>query len=181
MTELKPDSSSNCALSLGNLIFLLQISISKLQEGRERSELLNYFSRNSENLSPSELEIFKITLENPERIADRYQEILQLQSHLILLIEKVSFLLLKHLRLKLAPIQGQRSQGITYIDPRSSKVQLARSLKTDASIILLPLLETYQNNIRLVDSSANTSIYITTLVRDFNNLLSNQKSTTLEY
>lgn len=176
-TDSSTDSSSS--LSMGNLIFLLQISISKLQEGKERSDLLNYFSRNSENLSPSEMEIFKINFKNLE---DRYEEILQLQNHLVLLIEKVSFLLLKHLKLKLAPIQGGLiSQGISYIDPRSSKVQMARSLKTDASIVLIPLLETYQKKIRLVDSTANTSIYINTLVRDFHNLLNNQKSTTFEY
>ena len=148
---------------------------------KERSDFLNYLSRNSENLSPSELEILKNNLDCPSKFADRHEEVLQLQTHLVLLIEKVSFLLLKHLRLKLAPIQGQMSQGISYIDSRSSKVQMARSLKTDASIIILPLLEAYQKNIRLVDSSANTSIYMNTIVRDCCNLLSNQKSTTFEY
>lgn len=181
LTMEKFSADSSCSLSLGNLIFLLQTSISKIQEGKERSDLLNYFSRNSENLSHSEMENFKINLENPENLPDRYEEIIQLQNQLVLLIEKVLFLLLKHLRLKLAPIQGQISQGISYIDPRSSKVQMARSLKTDASIIVLPLLESYQNIIRLVDSAANTSIYTNTLVRDFYNLLNNQKSTTLEY
>lgn len=148
-------NSDSSALSLGNLIFLLKISISKLQEGKERSDLLNQVKSE----------------------ASRYEE---LQNHLVSLIEKVSFLLLKHLRLKLAPIQGQSSQGITYIDPRSSKVQAARSLKTDASIVLIPLLESYQKNLRLVDSSANTSIYMNTLVKDFYNLLSNQK-TSIDY
>ena len=150
--DINSDSST---LSLGNLIFLLKISISKLQEGKERSDLLNHVKSE----------------------ASRYEE---LQNHLVSLIEKVSFLLLKHLRLKLAPIQGQSSQGITYIDPRSSKVQAARSLKTDASIVLIPLLESYQKNLRLVDSSANTSIYMNTLVKDFYNLLSNQK-TSIDY
>ena len=179
--SLSTDAFDNGSLSLGNLIFLLKISISKLKEVKERSDFLNYLSRNSENLSPSELEILKNNLDCPSKFADRHEEVLQLQTHLVLLIEKVSFLLLKHLRLKLAPIQGQMSQGISYIDSRSSKVQMARSLKTDASIIILPLLEAYQKNIRLVDSSANTSIYMNTIVRDFCNLLSNQKSTTFEY
>ena len=105
------------SLSLGTLIFLLKTCISKIQEGRERADFLTYLVKNLENISQSDLEIIfnsknklKISLDDTvsilKRINQLYAEILELQNHLVILIEKSAFLLLKHLRLKLSPISA---------------------------------------------------------------------------
>ena len=167
--EIFEDSSVN-SLSIGNLIFLLKICNSKLEENRERFDLLNYYNKNFE---PSDFELFKC--ENVEIFKEKmkkiYDEIFEIQKHLILLFEKTSLLLLKHLRIKLISITNSKD-SISYIDNRSAQVQNARNLKTDASIVILPIIDTFHKNIRLVDSNANSSLYINTLVRDYFNLLS---------
>jgi hypothetical protein len=178
LVEERSNGSSSASLSLGSLIFILQICNSKLQEGRERSDLLNYFYKNLENFSPSDFELFNS--ENFELVQLKmnqiYSEIIEFQSHLVLLFEKTALLLLKHLRSKLASINNNFG-STSYIDSRSSQVQAARNLKTDASIIILPIIDTFHKNIRLVDSSANTSLYINTLVKDYFNLLSSSHQT----
>lgn len=172
------DSSSSSSFGLGTLIFLLNICNSKLKEGRERADLLNYFNKNLDNFSPSDFEFFKS--ENIENVKQKmkqiYSEIIELQNHLVLLFEKTSLLLLKHLRIKLTPI-SETFGTISYIDTRSTQVQNAKNLKTDASITILPIIDTFHKNIRLVDSSANNSFYINTLVKDYFNLLSTSNQT----
>lgn len=187
-SSLAAEGSSSSSLSLGNLIFLLKTCIGKLQEGRERADLLGYLTKNLDTLSTSDLELIsktsdiQINLDDSETILKLinavYYKILELQNHLVLLVEKISFLLLKHLRIKLSPISvpSEGLSSIYYIDPRSPQVQAARSLKTDASIILLPIIDSYNKNVRLVDSTANNSLYMNTLTRDLFDLLTNSRN-----
>lgn len=190
-TSASDEKTPSTSLSLGTLIFLLKTCTSKLQEGAQCVDLLNYLSKNLDTLSALDLDTLfsssddknshSVSLENTEVILSRinliYSNVLNLQNHLVLLMEKASLLLLKHLRHKLSSILAP-SDGLTgthfYIDNRSTQVQAARILKTDAAIIILPLLENYTKKLKLIDSTSNTSLYMATLFRDFEKVLSNQ-------
>lgn len=169
------DRSIMSSLSLGTLVFLIKTCSAKLQEGRERADLLKYFTNNRDTLSPSDLAMLgNVDMVGgvQERIDEIYGGIVELQGHLVSLVEKASFLLLKHLRSKLSPINASGyGAGTMYVDSRSPQVQAARALKTDASIMILPVLDAYHKKIRLVDSTANSSLYMSTMVKDFSNLL----------
>ena len=169
-------------LSIGNLIFLLKICIEKIQELIESFDILNYLIKNLNNLAFSDLEIFQISpsLKDSEKILKvlngNYSKIFQVQNNLILLIEKILFLILKNLRIKLNSI-ADNSTNFYYLDSTLSQAQTARSLKIDASIVLLPIINNYNKNIRLINSNANNSLYMNTLVKDFVNLLSTNTNT----
>ena len=72
---------------------------------------------------------------------------------------------------------ADNSTNFYYLDSTLSQAQTARSLKIDASIVLLPIINNYNKNIRLINSNANNSLYMNTLVKDFVNLLSTNTNT----
>lgn len=176
-------NNNSSSISLGSLVFLLNISIKKLQECRDLAELLVYLSNHFETISSSDVKMLfdgeneNVSIDNEFRINERIDQlklnIVIIQNYFIQLFEKTALFILKILKSRLSSITAPVGLSTTmYFDPRSPQVQVARSLKSDSEAIILPLLDAYQNRVQLFESFANSSLYMNSLVSDFFNLLS---------
>jgi hypothetical protein len=134
-------------LTLGTCVFLMQTTLNRLKDCREQAELVSYYVRGLDSLSAADLQMIvgeedASCAAAASRLSELAEDLVANRRLLVGLFEKTLVLVLKYLQARFKATSTFSEPGQVY-----SLSRVARSLRTDASVSLMPLLEAYKRGL----------------------------------